>query len=256
MKNVLFKSLYGSENYNLNVKKPIHGMNPSDKDYAVVYIPTYKEIYSGKKEKRPNKIDGNDYRYINIINLPKILFKSNLNDLQLLFTKEFIVGDGLEKEQVKLLNKLLMKKEDIARINLTNLLNSSLGVSRSYKKDMYKKKKSNEIVFDSFGYDPKYAMNYARVLDFLFKYQQSGFNNVESILEYNGLERNFMLEIRNGGMSLDSFENYIEFFKEAKVKKVSDDYKKHRPNEKLYKEIEGICYKIVEISVKKELLNN
>lgn len=78
---VSFKALVGSYNYNLQTES-------SDKDYKVFFLPSFEGLYSGEKYSKSITSDTEDIEYHGIRKLPDMLWKSNVNFLEVLFSVE------------------------------------------------------------------------------------------------------------------------------------------------------------------------
>lgn len=77
------KVLYGSQNYGLNV-------DSSDKDYKVLCLPTFEELYYGKEVSLPKKFQGNEH--ITVMDMRhwlNLMLKGNVNAIELLYSVEW-----------------------------------------------------------------------------------------------------------------------------------------------------------------------
>lgn len=140
----VFKALVGSHNYNLNVDeientKTGERFPTSDRDYKVFVLPTFEDLYKG------NMYD--------IRKLPNILYKANINFIEVLFSNEIIINDELGREQKLMLSKIFENKDEIARMNLPRLYNSCSGMFLNKMKLLKKGTDGTQHLVDTFGYD-------------------------------------------------------------------------------------------------------
>lgn len=117
------QALVGSCNYHMDIKD-------SDKDYKYFVWPGWDDIYSGNYINKTCISNNIDYTIQDIRKLPKFLFKSNINFLEVLFSSEAWCAPELQW--------LYDKREDIARINLNYLKNSCIGMSIEKYKRLHK----------------------------------------------------------------------------------------------------------------------
>ena len=82
MKNVAFKALTGSYNQGLNIEG-------SDRDYKVICIPSFEDLYMGKFINGQIHSEEVDIEYIDIRSFVHQIRKGNPNYLEILFSLEF-----------------------------------------------------------------------------------------------------------------------------------------------------------------------
>ena len=78
---VVFKALVGSHNYNLNTET-------SDKDYKYFVLPTFEDIYYNKTISKNVVSEDVDYTVHDIRKLPMLWWKTNINFVEPLFSRE------------------------------------------------------------------------------------------------------------------------------------------------------------------------
>lgn len=175
-----FKALVGSHNYNLNTKD-------SDKDYKEFFYPSFDDLYSGEKYSKSVTGEMEDVEYHDIRKLPDMLWKSNVNFLEVLFSIEVKQYDLLYKE-------LHNKREKIARMNLPYLYDACMGMfykkKKEYERDLQKEVEWKKIC--------KHVMSTVRIVDVLNRYCSNNWN-FEDAIRYT--EDEFMyrtlMDIRN-----------------------------------------------------------
>ena len=154
---VSFKALVGSHNYNLQTET-------SDKDYKAFFIPSFIDLYYGEKYSKSITSDTEDIEYHDIRKLPDMLWKSNVNFLEVLFSVE------VEKYD-ELYDKLRSKREEIARMNLPYLYDACMGMfNQKYKEFKRDVAYEDESCVVPMKQQPekvyKHAMSALRILDF------------------------------------------------------------------------------------------
>lgn len=238
----LIKAIVGSHNYNLNTID-------SDKDYKVFTAPTFEDLYKG--EMKSNQIIGDieDLDYHDIRKIPNLWYKSNINFIELLYSKEIIISDNITDEQKSLINKLLSYKKDIVKMNLPYLYNACRGMHKSKMSALYKGTEGTQHLVDKFGYDTKEALHAYRVIDFIVRFEETNFNDFEKAITYNDSERKFMLDIKNGFFDSDVFENFVSHFYDSEFRLLEDKYSSFKPNQELKNEIDKIIMDIVKIEL-------
>ncbi|AMQ66569.1 nucleotidyltransferase [Bacillus phage Shbh1] len=194
---VSFKALVGSHNYNLNTQD-------SDRDFKVFVYPSFNDLYGGGITSKSTTSESFDLEYHDIRRLPQLLFKSNINFIEVLFSQEHD-GDSLFKTLVDL-------REDVARMNLPYLYNACKGTFINKYKS-YKKKKDTDPKKSN-----KDAATAIRIHDFLVRYYLLDFDNFGLAIRYgsNGEDpispyfREQLISIRNGDWDPIVLEDYLE----------------------------------------------
>ncbi|MBR1696444.1 MAG: nucleotidyltransferase domain-containing protein, partial [Selenomonas sp.] len=153
---ICLKALVGSHNYNLDTPE-------SDKDYKYFVWPTFDDLYDNEMYHKEVVTDAEDYTVHDIRKLPMLLWKANLNFIEILYSKE-LTGDS------DLLEYLEENKEELATMNLPGLYMAAMIMSIDKEKTMTKDSPARRDAIEKYGYDPKSACHALRVLDFLAKY--------------------------------------------------------------------------------------
>lgn len=233
MRKIIIAALVGSHNYNLNGKD-------SDRDYKVFVAPTFDDLYSGKLYSSSQIGQTQDLDLHDIRKLPKMLWKSNVNFLEVLHSKDlrYDTNDPL-------LCDIFQDKERFSRMNLPYLYASSIGMAAS-KKKMLDKGTSNTIhLVEKYGYDTKQAMHAYRILDFVIRFAVTGFRDFTKAMRYeDSRDRSLLLSIKNGVFAKDDFIDMLAE-KFAAADKIKDHYLSQKPNEGDLAFLEGIIKKIV-----------
>ncbi|PLR72244.1 DNA polymerase beta superfamily protein [Bacillus sp. UMB0728] len=180
MRKSSFKALVGSHNYNLNTVD-------SDRDYKEFFYPSFEDLYSGEKYSKAVTGDTEDIEHHDIRKLPDMLWKSNVNFVEVLFSTEVHTNDGLFKE-------LSEKREHIASMNLPYLYDACMGMYHKKKKDY-----ERDLARGEWKKVYKHAASKVRIVDFLQRYESLNWNFSKAFTYYNEEPmRNTLLKIRSG----------------------------------------------------------
>lgn len=189
----VFQALVGSNNYNLATPQ-------SDKDYKVFVLPTFDDLYYGKMISGESVSDDADYNTHDIRRLPQLLWKSNINFVEVLFSQSLMVGDGFEP----FVEDLLKHRNALATMNLPYLYNACKGMALRRYKDMTKTTGERKDTVLKLGYDPKAFSTAIRVLDFLFHMSRNGFDFGDAIFYANdNPQRLYQLRLKQGYYTRD-----------------------------------------------------
>lgn len=246
---LVFMALVGSHNYNLNTEE-------SDRDYKAFYLPTFDDLYDVKQYSHQQITETMDIDSHDIRKLSQLWWKANLNFLEVLFSEEIIINSALPDESLSLVNMLLQQKDNIAKMNLPYLFNSSLGTHTSKIKQLLKGTQTTQKLVDKFGYDTKQAMHAIRTLDFLVRFADSGFTNFKEAIYYpsNTIQHDLLLDIKHEKYTLEEFleldKKYLE-----KAKSYEDKYKEYSADAPLLDTLKTYIKEIIKNSLKEELVS-
>lgn len=229
---IVFKALVGSHNYKLNTPE-------SDKDYKVFTMPTFEDLYYGRR--LSNSFVGKevDYDYHDVRQMNDLFWKANLNFVEVLFTKELVVtGDYPE------IHELYDMRDDIGRMNTPYLFNSCRGMYLNKMKYLTKGTEGTQHLVDKFGYDTKQALHAYRILDFAIMFANNHFIDFGGAMTYDKYWRNKMLEIKNGEFALDEFQ-LIANEKFNQFLKYEEKYQSLEPDEGTKNRVEKLIMSLV-----------
>ncbi|MED2737252.1 hypothetical protein [Bacillus toyonensis] len=193
----LFMALIGSQNYNIHTIK-------SDADFKVIGAPTKHMLYTGKNLQEEVNVSTGILAYKDLRDYGYLLSSSNINFVETLFSTQIILLDERFKS---ILEFLLEHREQIARMNIPHLFNSSKGMANRGFKEANSKTEWN-----------KSARNSLRVTHTFLRYAESDFNNYESALYFTGAEREKLLLLQDGSVP---FEEYAEEYNILQEKMLS-----------------------------------
>lgn len=201
---VAFKSLVGSHNYNLNTIE-------SDKDYKVFIIPTFDDLYFNNTFSKSYIGKTEDFDVHDIRKCSSLWYKANVNFLEVLFSEEFSINHNLDNKSKLLIAELYQMKNDIAKMNLKYLYDACIGMYYNKIKYLEKGTEGTQHLVDKFGYDTKQALHAWRILDFLRRFADTGFNDFKSAIWYSedDIKRRFLLDLKNGMYSLNEYKETV-----------------------------------------------
>lgn len=234
----VLKALVGSHNYNLNTEE-------SDKDYKVFVLPTFEDLYKGNSYSKSIIGEDEDYDIHDIRKLPSLLFKANVNFLEVLYSSEAIVPNKSNIVYKMIIRQIWELREDIVKMNLPHLFNACGGMYLNKMKLLYKGTEGTQHLVDKFGYDTKQALHAYRVLNFIDRFAESQFTDFKGAMTYNDEDRDFMLRIKNGEFDAEHFENFVTFYHDSKFKTLKEKYHSFEPNIELKEKIEDIVMNLV-----------
>lgn len=151
----------GSQNYGLDREN-------SDIDTKCILTPRFKDICLDKKPVSTTHIlSNNEHLDAKDVRSYMTCFrKQNLNFLEILFTPYFIINPLYEKEW----SKLVVHREEIARMNPYRAVKSMKGIGLEKYFAMEHRYPSKADIIDLYGYDGKQTSHQIRVYDYLRRY--------------------------------------------------------------------------------------
>lgn len=233
-----FKALVGSHNYNLNNEF-------SDKDYKIFFYPNFDDLYQGGQFSKAFVSDDEDVEYHDIRKLPNLLYKSNVNFMEVLFSEEYEVYDS------KLYSKVIVLRNKLARMNIPYLYDACFGMYVQKMKE-FNRDKDKELDEALARKTYKHAMSSYRILDFLNRYQQSEFSSFKLAMQYDSKDptRTLLLDIRLGKYSFNQLEELM-VQKEKEIRAIEVVYKSLEVNQSLKEKFE----QLIKESVKAALID-
>lgn len=234
-RDVAFKCLVGSHNYNLVTDK-------SDKDYKVFLYPSFDDMFENSEIKDTHTSDKLDLQWCDIRKLPLMLYKSNVSFLETLFSQEFTHNDSLY-------SVLRKHNEEIARMNLPYLYESCMGMFNKNVKLFEKevKKGRPERAY-------KHASSAMRIADFIFRYKESGYRKFGySIWYFEGPLRQIILDTKNQSYPKEDVYSLLNDFK-VRAERCKEDYRSYELNEDMKNYVETLVKNFTRLNLRKELL--
>jgi predicted nucleotidyltransferase len=236
----IFRALVGSHNYNLNTPE-------SDKDYKVFIMPTFDDLYKGNMFSEAVVGTEFDYSVHDIRKLSDLLWKANINFLEVLYSKE---NHGFFKE----VGDIFAMREKLVTMNLPKLYTACKGMHLEKMKRLDKPTEGTAHLIERHGYNTKEALHAYRVLDFITRFAYTDFTDFEWAMTYKDEARYNMLEIKHGYHSKEQFEKMIQL-KLNHFEKFESVYVNQKPDEETKQQLETIIYEMIRQSLSIDCAN-
>jgi len=225
------QALTGSHNYNLNTPS-------SDKYYKFFVFPTFDDLYNNKRFHNSVVSDTLDATAHDIRDLPEQLWKSNINFIEILFTKE--------KNTLGDFEFLFKDRELYATMQLYTFWKASYGMHLMKMKNLHKGTGNTAHLVEKFGYDTKQACHALRVLYVTSRFMKTGSMEKSLYFEDNDEERDSLLNIKSGFGGEELFLSVVERWHERWKWYCEEFYSKQLPNLEAREKLEKSIKKIVE----------
>lgn len=196
---ICLKALVGSHNYNLDTPE-------SDKDYKYFVWPTFDDLYDNEMYHKEVVTDTEDYTIHDIRKLPMLLWKANLNFIEILYSRE-LTGDS------NLLKYLKENRKKLATMNLPRLYMAAMNMSLDKEKQMTKDSPARHEAIQKYGFDPKSACHAYRVLDFMRKYCET--RSMRQAFWYADAPDNLLMFIKQGKVPLQTIKELLNNSRET-----------------------------------------
>lgn len=184
-RDMIFGAVTGSYNYNLNEAG-------SDKDWHFLVLPSFEDVYTGRLYTNAQVTSILDYTAWDIRRFSELLWKSNPNVLEMLFSVEGYFPDSEFEDEMRL---IFIMKDKLAKMNLPYLYKAGMGIVHNEIKYLDKK---NPDLLQEFGYSTKAAMHAYRSLLTLKEFGESGFTDFGGALHCDKDKREMLLAIKHG----------------------------------------------------------
>ena len=243
--NVIFLGLQGSQNYGLDVYDQDY---KSDIDTKAIVLPTFKDIVLNKKPISTTLVLENN-EHIDVKDI-RIMFetfkKQNINFIEILFTQYKYVNP----EYTDLIDLLLNKNEEIARLNYNQGLRCIAGMSMEKLKALQHPYPNLIDKIEKYGYDPKQLHHILRMNDFIKKFI-AGKSYQECLVPDN---KDYLIQIKKGILSC---EEAVELANktDAETKQIMQDnlLEEDRINKETISLLEDIQYQVLKRAITKEI---
>lgn len=236
----------GSQNYGLDTEN-------SDIDTKCILTPAFRDICLNKNPVSTTHIlSNNEHLDAKDVRSYMTCFrKQNLNFLEILFTPYFIINPLYEEEW----NKLVIHREEIARMNPYRAVKSMKGVAMEKFHAMEHRYPSKVDIIDAYGYDAKQTHHLVRIDNFLTMYKR-GFSYKQCLSPF-GFMKDFQMDIKNNKYDLETARAIAETAKNHVEKLEKEFCETHEDKEDpaMRELLENVSYNIMKISVEEELKN-
>ena len=234
--------LQGSQNYNLDT--PI-----SDVDTKLIVTPSFKDIALARKPISTTHVRANDEHtdWKDIRLYMETFRKQNLNFLEILFTKYYIINHRYEKEW----ERLVQQREAIAHMNPYRAVKSMKGIAMEKYHAMEHPYPSKLAVLEKYGYDPKQLHHLLRVEEYIGRYI-IGDESYESCLISNKPE--YLIDVKLGKYNLETARTVANTAL-ANITRIADNFCENLKDEEdaeMRELLEDVSYNIMKISIQTE----
>jgi len=228
------KALTGSHNYNLNTPK-------SDEDFKYFVAPTFDDLYFNRMFATSSQSETMDYDAHDVRKLAELVWKANVNFIEVLFSKNVWWANGL--------NDLFTLRNRWATMNLPGFRNATYGTHKQKMGSLLKGTATTQPDVEKFGYDPKQACHAVRCLYVLEDYART--QNMAQTLWYpdNSERRETLLKLKAGYYTLDSVYSLVEGWHTVRKNEVMAFYDAQEARPEDRDEMNEIVYKFVKASL-------
>jgi predicted nucleotidyltransferase len=234
-RNIAIKALVGSHNYNLNTIM-------SDKDYKYFVYPTFEDLYHGKMFATAVQTETVDYDVHDIRKLSDLLWKENLNFIEVLFSVDLVYDPRLRP--------IFVNRDNYAVMNLPYFCKATYGMHLMKMRDLHKGTAKTQVLVDRFGYDTKQACHALRCLYVLGRLAD-GMSMGEALWFGDDTWEHFnLLEIKAGKWAEEQFHEIVNLWNDTRKAEVMAWFEEQEAHEFLHDELELFVRELI----RKELI--
>jgi len=240
---ICLKALVGSHNYNLNTPS-------SDKDYKYFVYPTLDDLYDAKMYHKEVVTETEDYTVHDIRKLPMLIWKANVNFLEIMYSKELSAIDGIDEY-------LIESREAFSLMNMKQMYSAALGMFMNKLNQTFKDSPGRHESYEKYGYDTKSACHAVRLLDFTERITNNLENHVSDPVqkafyyEDSDKGRDYLLAIKRGEYPKKEIQFILDTLHEKFIVNENTDVKKY-----FQKEADHTLYESFKAHIKKLVFSN
>lgn len=240
----VLKALVGSHNYSLNTPE-------SDKDYKLFVLPTFDDLYLRRDYTTSIDSKEEDIVIYDIRKLSSLFYKSNVNYIEVLYSKELEILLPKDHANYKDIKSIIERREEICKMNMSYLFYACKGMYFNKRKMMSNNGKDH---VESLGYAPKHAMGAYRIMDFLVRYKHFIEIGAEhpfklAIDYFYEKDKEELLNIRRGIYSLEQVVSILEAKYRRTIAACEEFYTSQESDEKLLEWLTDKLKKIVKDNI-------
>lgn len=234
-RDIVLKALVGSHNYGLNTPE-------SDRDYKAFVVPTFEELYEGKRYKNAIITPTEDVEVHDIRKLVDLFYKANVNYLEILASSELYIPQGNPE-----LEEIYSLRNEIFKMNLPQLYKACDGMHKQKMNLLDKGTEGTQHLVDRFGYDTKQAQHAFRVMKVIVDFHRNKFMNFDKVIDYRNDPSTLrvMTSIKKGEHKKYDFEVFANCYYDTIFSKLHDSYYSYQPNEELKERLEQLIMSLV-----------
>ena len=233
----------GSGNYGLDYEG-------SDVDTKCVLSPSLKELAESKPTSTTYIRDNDEHIDFKDIRVMLETFKKeNLNFLEILYTKYYVINPLYKKEW----EKITEARDVIVKANLPLILKSMKGIAGEKFHALEHRYPSRIEWIDKFGYDPKQLHHLFRIYNFMLRFVDG--EPFGSCLFATNAD--WLIDVKKGKYNLDDARKYGKETMEcisALYEKYIEKWNKE-VDLNIYKLFDEVSYSIIKIGIAEELSN-
>ena len=238
--------LQGSQNYNLDIYEKDY---TSDVDTKCLVIPTLDSLIKGtamvstKYDFEGEQIDVKDIRV-----MMEMWKKQNQSYLEILFTEYKIINPKYKS----LLKEIFDMKEDIVKMNLSQLARCISGMSKEKVVALEHEYPATVEKIKKYGYDPKQLASIIRLTHLIENIFEKDMKFKDAIWYGDEGLRDYMLDIKRGKASLEEARELAELYdnKTASIKdNIVEQYGKDNFNDEICHNLEVRVYQLVRFGI-------
>jgi len=233
-RDVVVKALVGSHNYNLNTAN-------SDEDYKYFVAPSFSDLYFGKMFSTAKQTDTVDFDVHDVRQLLNLLWKSNINFMEVLFSKKLEYHPDLDW--------LFLFPENYASMNLPAFWNATMGMHKQKMSELFKGTEKTKVLVDTYGYDTKQACHALRCLMVLERYTKTKSMEESLWFEDDSYHFSVLMGVKTNNVSLGTFENIVKAYL-PRVEQYKEWYMNQNPNTDLKSNAECLMFDFVKDHLK------
>jgi len=227
---IVIKALVGSHNYNLNTPS-------SDRDFKYFVTPTLEDLYYGNRFSTSKQSDTFDYDCHDIRQLGDLLWKANINFIEVLFSTDYVYDTRL--------SWLFRNRETFAFMNMVGFGNATFGMHKQKMGELHKGTAKTDILIEEYGYDTKQACHALRCL-YVMEKLHAGFSMGESLYFHkDSVHRKNLLSVKNGELTEDQFIDLVADWKKEYREKVNEFFQNHTPQWNVKEELDNYIREFV-----------
>lgn len=232
-RDIVLKALVGSHKYGLNTPE-------SDKDYKAFVVPTFEELYLGKRYRKAIITPTEDVEVHDIRKLVDLFYKANINYLEILASSELYIPQGNPE-----LEEIYSLRNEIFIMNLPQFYKACAGMHQNKMALLDKGTEGTQHLVDKFGYDTKQAQHAFRVMKVVVDFYNNDFKDFDKVIDYrNDVDtQKVMMAIKNGEFSKEHFIRFANSFY-ITFTEYRDKYYS-QPNEELKEKLEQLIMSLV-----------
>lgn len=232
---VVLRALVGSHNYNLNTEN-------SDTDWKYFVAHTFDDLYTGTMFSTSKQSDELDFDCHDIRQLGHLLWKANINFVEVLFS----VDVGFDPA----LRWLFENRDALATMNLPYFFYATFGMHLQKMKTLDKGTAKTNVLVERYGYDTKQACHALRCL-WVLERVSWGLPMGKAIYFGDGTAmRQLLLSVKAGNYSREAFLEIVLKWREEKFDKVKAWFTSKQDNPTLKDELDSHIKEFIRIGLK------